>query len=175
MTQIFVGLLVVIAIFITVVVMQPSDFRITRSLLIAAPTSTIFPHVNNLHKFNEWNPWAKIDPASKSTFEGAAEGEGSILRWEGNNQVGSGIMTNTQSKPNEYIQFKMEFLKPMQATNIAEFTFQADGNSTLVTWSMYGKNSFVGKAVSLFMNCEKMVGGQFEKGLANLQAIVEKP
>ena len=174
MTKFFICLFIIIIVFLVVVAMQPNDFRITRSIVIISPASDIFPHVNNPLKFNEWNPWAKIDPAAKNSFEGSTEGVGSIMRWEGNNQVGSGSMTNMESRPNEFIQFKMEFLKPMQATNIAEFTFQPEGSSTLVTWSMYGKNSFMGKAINLIMNCDKMVGGQFEKGLANLKAIVEK-
>jgi len=163
----------IIAIFIAIVATRPDDFRITRSLEIKAPASSLFSQVNNLHNFNEWNPWAKIGPNSKVIFEGASEGVGAIMRWEGNNEVGSGNMTIMESRPNEFVQFKMEFLKPMQATNTAEFTFKQEGNETIVTWSMYGKNNFMGKAVSLFMNCDKMVGDQFEKGLSNLKSIVE--
>ncbi len=163
----------IIAIFLVVVALQPSDFRISRSITIAAQSAAIFPHVNNPQKFNAWNPWGKIDPNAKTTFEGTAEGAGSTMRWEGNHEVGKGSMTNVESRANELIQFKMEFLKPMQATNTAEFTFKPEANGTVVTWSMYGKNSFLGKAINLIMNCDKMVGGQFEKGLKDLKQIVE--
>jgi hypothetical protein len=95
------------------------------------------------------------------------------MSWAGNNKVGVGSMTITESRPSEYIQFKLEFLKPMQATNTGEFSFKPEGDQTTVTWSMNGSNNFMGKVMSLFMNCEKMAGGQFEKGLASLKEIVE--
>jgi Polyketide cyclase / dehydrase and lipid transport len=152
---------------------QPNDFRITRTGSISAPASAIFPHVNTLQKWDAWSPWAKLDPNSKSTFEGPAEGVGAKMSWAGNNKVGVGSMTITENRPSDYIQFKLEFLKPMQATNTAEFTFTPEGNQTTVTWSMSGTNNFMAKVMSLVMNCDKMVGGQFEKGLADLKAVVE--
>jgi hypothetical protein len=164
----------IIVLFVVWVAMQPAEFKISRSLTISARPEVLFSQVNNLHHFNEWNPWAKIDPNSVATFEGADEGVGAIMRWNGNQDVGQGSMSLVESRPHEYIQFKMEFLKPFQATNIAEFSFKEEGEQTIVTWSMSGKNNFVGKAMNMIMNCDKMVGGQFEKGLSNLKAIVEK-
>ena len=152
---------------------QPDEFAVTRTGSFSAPASAIFPHVNNLQKWNAWSPWAKLDPNSKTTFEGPAEGVGAKMSWAGNNKVGVGSMTITESRPSEYIQFKLEFLKPMQATNIAEFSFKPEGEQTTVTWSMRGTNNFMAKVMNLFMNCEKMVGGQFEKGLGDLKALVE--
>lgn len=152
---------------------QPDEFRITRSLLIPVPASAIFPHINNLHKWEAWSPWAKLDPNAKNTFEGPEEGAGSKMSWAGNNKVGVGSMTITESKANESIQFQLDFLKPMKASNKAEFTFQPDGNQTQVTWSMSGTNNFMAKLIGLIMNCDKMVGGQFEQGLASLKAVVE--
>lgn len=163
----------VLAVFLVVVALQPSDFKITRSATIAAPASRIFPHVNNLRSWEEWSPWAKLDPNAKSSFEGTAEGVGAIMRWAGNMEVGEGSMTISESRPNEFIQFKMEFIKPMPGTSTAEFSFKPEGSGTRVTWSMYGKNNFMGKAMSLIMNCDKMVGGQFDKGLASMKTIVE--
>ncbi len=163
----------IISIFIGMVVMQPNDFRITRSLAIKAEAPAVFSQINNLHNFNVWNPWAKIDPNSKVVFEGAEEGVGAIMRWDGNNEVGSGSMTNVENRANEFVKFKMEFLKPMQSTSTTEFTLTNEANQTVVTWSMYGQNNFIGKAMGLIMNCDKMVGGQFEKGLENLKSIVE--
>lgn len=169
----FVFLIIFIAVAAVFISRQPAEFCITRSITISAPASAIFPQANNLHNFNLWNPWAKLDPNSTSTFEGAEEGVGAIMRWEGNNNVGKGSMTATESLPNELIRFRMEFLKPMKATNTAEFTFAPNGDTTLVTWSMSGTNNFIGKAMGLVLNCDKMVGSQFEKGLASLKAIVE--
>jgi hypothetical protein len=161
-----IGLLIVVA-------LQPADFRISRTGSISAPPSAIFPHVNNLHNWEAWSPWAKLDPNAKNSFEGAPEGVGAKLSWAGNNKVGVGSMMITESNPHNFIAFKLEFLKPMQATNIAEFTFKPDGSQTVVTWSMSGHNNFMGKLVGLIMNCDKMVGGQFQQGLAALKAVVE--
>ncbi len=167
--------LIVIAILVIFVLAsrQPDNFRITRTGKISAPASAIFPHVNDLHKWDAWSPWAKLDPNAKNLFEGPSEGVGSKMSWAGNNKVGVGSMTITESRLNELIQFKLEFLKPMKATNIAEFTFTPEGDQTAVTWSMSGTNDFMGKVMGLVMNCDKMVGGQFEKGLADLKAVVE--
>jgi Polyketide cyclase / dehydrase and lipid transport len=169
-------LLIVIALIVIFVLAsrQPDDFSITRSGNISAPASAIFPHVNDLHRWDAWSPWAKLDPNAKNAFEGSEEGVGAKMSWAGNNKVGVGSMTITESRPNDYIQFKLEFLKPMQATNIAEFTFKPEGDQTSVTWSMKGTNNFMAKVMNLFINCDKMVGGQFEKGLASLKEVVEK-
>ena len=152
---------------------QPADFKITRSGSISAPASAIFPHVNNLQKWEAWSPWAKLDPNAKNSFEGPSEGVGAKMSWAGNNKVGVGSMTIMESRPDEFVQFKLEFQKPMQATNIAEFIFKPEGDQTAVTWTMSGTNNFMGKVMNLVMNCDKMVGGQFEKGLADLRAVVE--
>lgn len=161
-------------IFVIAVAMQPSDFRVTRSDTIAAPASAVFSHVNDLQKWEAWSPWAKLDPDAKNSFEGPTSGTGAIMRWVGNNKVGQGSMTIIESRPDELIRFKLEFLKPFVATNTAEFTFHAEDDQTTVTWTMYGKNSFMSKAIGLIMNCEKMVGGQFEQGLATLKSVVEE-
>jgi len=152
---------------------QPSDFKVTRSGIVSAPASAIFPHVNNLQKWEAWSPWAKLDPNAKNSFEGPSEGVGAKMSWAGNNKVGVGSMTIMESRPDEFVQFKLEFQKPMQATNIAEFIFKPEGDQTAVTWTMSGTNNFMGKVMNLVMNCDKMVGGQFEKGLADLRAVVE--
>ena len=159
--------------FVIAAAMQPSDFRVTRTTTISAPASVVFPHVNELQKWDAWSPWAKLDPNAKNSFNGPASGVGAIMRWAGNNKVGQGSMTIMESRPDEFIQFKLEFLKPFKATNTAEFTFNSENNQTTVTWSMYGKNNFMGKAMGLIMSCDKMLGGQFEKGLATLKSLVE--
>lgn len=140
---------------------------------MAAPSPAVFAQVNDFHKWEAWNPWGKIDPAMKQTYEGAPAGTGAIYTWSGKNEVGQGRMTITDSRPSELIRIKLEFMKPFRATNIAEFTFKPERNQTLVTWSMTGTNNFMAKAIHLVMNMDKMIGGQFEKGLASMKSVVE--
>ncbi|MBL0319281.1 MAG: SRPBCC family protein [Alphaproteobacteria bacterium] len=161
--------------FVMVVGMQPADFRISRTMTMSAPAPVVFEQVNDFHKWGAWSPWAKLDPNQKNTFEGPESGVGAVLRWEGNREVGVGSMTIIESRPSDLVRMKLEFLKPFAATDTAEFTFKAKGNQTEVTWSMYGKNDFIGKAMNLVMNCDKMVGGMFEKGLTNMKGTVEAP
>jgi hypothetical protein len=138
-----------------------------------ATPEAIFPHVNDLSKWNAWSPWAKLDPNAKNSFEGPTSGNGAIMRWAGNNDVGEGSMTIVDSRPSELIKFRLDFLKPFAGTNMAEFSFKNEGNLTLVNWSMSGENNFITKAIGLVINCDKMVGEQFEKGLVSLKTIVE--
>ncbi len=170
---ILIALAVIVVVFVAIVAVQPSDFRITRSATIAAPPEAVFAQVNDLHNWEAWSPWAKLDPAAKSTYEGPAAGVGAAFAWSGNNKIGEGRMTVIESRPNVLVRFKLDFLKPFKASNTAEFTFKPEGNQTAVTWSMYGKNNFLSKAVGLFMNCDKMVGGQFEQGLAQMNSVTE--
>ncbi len=171
--KILLGLAVIVVIFVIVVATRPSEFRVSRSATINAPAAAVFPHVNELKKWEPWSPWMKLDPAAKSTFEGPAAGQGAIMSWAGNNQVGEGKMTITESKPNELVRFHLEFYKPMAGTSEAEWTFKPEGNGTTVTWSMTGKNNFIGKAMCMFMDMNQMIGGQFDQGLASIKSIVE--
>jgi hypothetical protein len=163
----------IIAAFVVVVALQPSQFRIARTATISAPAAEVFAQVNDFHNWTAWSPWERIDPSLKRTYEGAPAGTGAGYTWIGNKQVGEGRMTITECRPSELIRIKLEFLKPFTATNDAEFTFKPAGNQTAVTWSMSGKRPFLMKAVCLFMNMDKMVGGQFEEGLANMKSVVE--
>ena len=171
--KILIAVAVIVVVFIVVVAMQPSVFRVTRSTTMSAPAPAVFAQVNDFHKWEAWNPWGKIDPAMKQTYEGAPAGPGAIYTWVGNKNVGEGRMTLTESHPSDLIRIKLEFFKPFAGTNIAEFTFKPAGNQTAVTWSMTGKNNFMAKAIHLFMNMDKMIGGQFETGLAQMKSIVE--
>ncbi len=155
------------------IALQPAEFRISRSTTIAAPAQPVFAQVYDFHKWEAWSPWAKLDPNMKKSHTGAPAGVGSIYSWSGNDQVGEGRMTLTESRPDELIGIKLEFKKPFAATNSTEFNFKADGNRTAVTWSMSGTNNFISKAFGLFMNMDKMVGGDFEKGLAQLKSVAE--
>lgn len=177
--KILLGVAAVLAIivigFVILVSTRPADFRISRSAKMAAPPAKVFTQVNDFHNWDAWSPWAKLDPNANVTFGGEPSGKGATFAWSGNDKVGAGRQTIVESHPDELIQIKLEFEKPFKATNTAEFTFQPEGDQTLVTWSMFGKNNFMGKAISLIMDCDKMVGPDFEKGLASLKAIVEAP
>jgi len=170
---ILIAIPVIIAIFLIVVAMQPSDYRVTRSLAINAPPAAVFPHVNELKKWEAWNPWGKIDPNMKLTYDGPPADVGASYSWVGNSEVGEGKSTITESKPNESVRFKLEFFKPMAGVCDTVFTFKPQGNQTEVTWDMSGRNNFIGKAFCMFMNMDKMIGGQFEKGLADMKTAVE--
>lgn len=172
-TNILIALAVIVVLLVIVVATRPADFRVTRSATISAPPETVFAQVNDLRKWEAWSPWEKIDPALRRTFEGPSAGTGAIYRWVGNKKVGEGSMTITESRPGELVRFKLEFLKPFKATNTAEFTFKPQGNQTVVTWGIFGKNNFMSKAVGLFMNMDKMVGSQLEQGLAQMKSVAE--
>ena len=172
MIPVLLALAFIAILFIIVITGQPDEFKVSRATTIAAPPEKVFPQVNDLHQWKPWSPWARMDPAAKITFSGPPAGTGSAMRWEGNRKVGIGTMTITDSRPSEFIRLRLDFEKPMVATNLAEFHFQTEGGQTRVTWSMSGENRLMGKIFGLFMNCEQMVGGQFEQGLANLQSVM---
>jgi uncharacterized protein YndB with AHSA1/START domain len=166
LTVALIGLVIVIA-------TRPNDFRYTRSATIAAPPEVLFGKINDLHQFQTWNPWAKVDAAAKITYSGPEQGEGAAYSWAGNNEVGEGTMTITESKPNELVRARMDFKKPFAAINTAEFTFKPVAGGTEVSWAMFGPNNFIGKAIGLCIDCDKMVGTQFEAGLENLRKQTE--
>ena len=170
---ILIGLVVIVVVFLIIVALQPADFRLARNTMMSAPPAVIFERVNDFRKWDAWSPWARIDPAMNKAFEGAASGIGAIYTWTGNSKVGAGRMTILESRPDELVKIKLEFFKPFKATNTAEFTFKPEGNQTLVTWSMTGEKNFIAKAFHMFVNVDKMVGRDFEKGLAQMKAIAE--
>jgi hypothetical protein len=171
--KIFIAFALIIVVFVIVVATRPADFRVTRSATIAAPAEAVFAQVNDLHKWDAWSPWAKLDPAMKQTHEGTPAGTGAIYSWAGNKEVGEGRMTIIESRPSELIQIKLEFIKPFAAVNITEFTFKPEGDQTAVEWAMTGTNGFITKAFCMFMDMDKMVGSDFEKGLAAMKTTVE--
>jgi hypothetical protein len=134
----------------------------------------LFERVNDFRQWEAWSPWAKLDPVARNSFGEKSAGTGAVFAWSGNSKVGEGRMTINESRPNELIEIRLEFTRPFNATNTAAFTFKPDGNKTSVTWSMAGRNNLVAKAIGLFLNCDKMVGGRFEKGLANLKQLSER-
>ena len=172
--RILIGLVAIIAIFAIYVAMQPSDFRIERSATLDARPEQVFAQINDFHKWQEWSPWAKLDPKATAKFEGPESGEGAKFSWAGNSEVGKGSMTIRESKPNERIGIQLDFIEPMEATSDAIFTFRPNGDKTDVTWAMEGTAGFIEKAICLvFFNRDEMVGGMFEKGLRNLEAVTK--
>ena len=166
--NILIGLAAVIVIFLIIVATRPADYRVERSATLAASPAALFEQVNDHHKFVVWNPFMKLDPNVKNTFSGPDSGVGAVCSWDGNSDIGAGSATIIESKPNELVRLRMDWKRPMEGVATADFTFKPEGDKTAVTWAMYGKNGFMGKAMSLFMSCEKMCGPEFEKGLADL-------
>ena len=162
--KILIVLAVIVVVCVVVVALQPAEFRVTRSATIAAPPETVFAQVNDLHKWEAWSPWAKLDPAAKYSYDGPAAGVGAAFAWSGNNEVGEGRMTITESRPAELVRFRLDFVKPFKGTSTSEFTFKPEGNQTIVAWTMMGQNNFISKAMHLCMDCDKMLGGSFEQG-----------
>ncbi|MET0679405.1 MAG: SRPBCC family protein [Burkholderiales bacterium] len=174
LVRILIGLAAIVVVFAAVVAMQPSEFRVARSGTIAAPVPTVFAQVNDFHKWPAWSPYDKLDPAMKKIYDGPPAGTGASYAWAGNSHAGVGRATITESRPNEFVRIKLDFEQPFAGTAFAEFRFRPDGERTVVEWSLSGTNNFVAKAVHLFMNMDKMVGGQFEDGLAQLKSVAEK-
>jgi len=155
---------------------KPDTFRVQRSAAIAAPPDKIFPHLNDLHAHRAWSPFEK-DPAMKRTHSGAPAGKGAVYEWEGNREVGKGRIAITESVPSSKLVLALDMLKPFEAHNTVEYTLVPNSNATTattnVTWAMYGTQPFMAKLMSTFIDCDKMVGSQFELGLARLKAIAE--
>lgn len=174
LVKILVVLAILIAAVLIIAAFQPSEFRVVRTEVIAAPPERIFPEVNDFHRWLAWSPYEKVDPAMQRTFEGPAAGVGAVYGWSGNRNIGSGRMTMTESRPSDRIGIKLEFFTPMAGVCQASFTFQPEAGQTRVTWEMTGRNNYVAKIFCLFMNMDKMVGGQFAQGLAELKKVAEK-
>lgn len=164
-----IGLTGAFVLLLVVVATRPAQFHVERTRTMAAPAQAVFEQVNNHRKFVAWNPFMKVDPNVKSTFSGPDSGVGAVCAWEGNRDIGAGACTIVESRPGELVRCRMDWKRPMEGTATVDFTFKPVGDKTEVTWAMYGKNGFMGKAMSLVFDCERMVGPQFEQGLSNLE------
>lgn len=153
---------------------KPDTFRVQRTASIKAPPEKIFAQIDDLHSWGAWSPWEKLDPAMKRAHSGAASGKGAVYAWEGSGEVGAGRMEIIESAPPSRVKIKLDFLKPFEAHNFAEFTLEPKGDATDVTWAMYGPSNYVSKLMSVFVSMDSMVGKYFETGLANLKAATEK-
>lgn len=173
MIPIFLALAFIALIFFIVIAGQPSEFVVSRSATFFAPPEKVFPHVNDLHRWEAWSPWAKLDPNAKNSFTGPESGAGAAMAWDGNKKIGAGKMTIVESKPNESIRLNLEFIRPFRGTSAVDFKFRSEANQTVVTWTMTGKSNFFFKVFGLFKNCDDMVGRDYEKGLASLKSVAE--
>jgi hypothetical protein len=174
-TLAIIGVVVVVAIagILLYAATKPDSFRVQRTVLINAPPDKVFPLVNDIKAWTAWSPYEKKDPAMKRTYGAVTAGKGATYAWEGDKNVGQGSMEIVESGPRK-IAIKLDFLKPFEAHNIGEFIFEPKGDSTAVTWAIYGPSPYMSKVVGTFMNIDDMIGRDFEKGLADLKAAAEK-
>jgi hypothetical protein len=168
-----VAVLVLIVAVIAYIATRPTDSRIQRSAQINAPAEVVFSIINDLRRWGEWSPYDKRDPNMKKTFEGPSAGPGAIYIWNGNSQVGEGRLTIVESKPGELVSMRLEFSRPFKCNNEVNFRIVPSDGGTRVSWIMDGKNNFMGKFMSLIMDMDKMVGTDFEHGLANLNTVAQ--
>lgn len=165
--------LVLIGALLAVIAAQPSTFRVERSITIAAPAEIPFSYANDFTKWAAFSPWENRDPEMKKEYSSPPSGKGATYSWSGNDEVGTGSMTILESVPNERIEMELKFITPFESVAKDGFTFAQSGEGTRVTWHMHGDNDFMGKAFSLFMDMDKLIGGDFEQGLATLKTVSE--
>jgi hypothetical protein len=165
------GLLALLALFIAT---RPADFHLERAIVINAPAEAAFTQVNDFHHWADWSPFEKLDPNMKKTYDGPPKGVGATYAWQGNNKVGQGKMTIKDAKPPASITYELQFIKPFAAVASTEFTLLPDGDkASKVTWAMNGTNNLMGKAFSVFMNMDRTIGADFERGLRGLKSVSE--
>jgi uncharacterized protein YndB with AHSA1/START domain len=167
-------LAIAVAVILILAANKPDTFSVTRDATIQAPPDRLFPLINDFHQWATWSPWENRDPAMQRNYSGAASGRGAVYGWEGNKNVGSGRMEILESSPPSKIVIKLDFLKPFEAHNTAEFTILPQGRASSLTWQMRGPAPFMSKVMQVFMNMDKMIGKDFEAGLANLKRLTEK-
>jgi hypothetical protein len=172
--KILAGVAIALIGFLGFVATRPDKYHVERSQKVSAPASVVFPHLDDLKAWSSWSPWDKLDPAMKKTFEGPAKGVGSSYTWQGNSDVGTGKMSITESQPISKVAYRIEFIEPFTSTAMTNISLKPEGeNAVTVTWAMDGDNNFAGKLFGLFMNMDQAIGGDFEKGLANLKSTTE--
>lgn len=172
---ILLGVLAVLVVAIAFIASRPAGFVIERSALLAAHPEAVFPLVNDFHQWSRWSPYEKRDPNMKRVFDGPDSGPGATYAWSGNRDVGEGRMKIVDATPERSLTIALEFRKPSPSRSLVTFTFAPLEGGTRVTWSMKGENGFLGKAMSLVMNLDAQVGGDFEQGLANLDQAARSP
>lgn len=174
MKKLLIGLVVIVAVVLGLALMQPNTFSVSRSATIKAPPERIIGYLNDFHQWPAWSPWEKLDPAMQRTFGGAPSGQGAVYSWSGNDEVGQGRMEITESAPPSKVVIKLDFIKPFQSSSVTTFALQPQGDSTVVTWTMAGPSQFITRLMGVFVSMDKMIGKDFEKGLAQLKEAAEK-
>lgn len=170
--KILLVVIVLVVVLVGVIMTRPADFTVTRSKTVTARPDVVYAHLVDFHRWQAWSPWERLDPNMKRDFSGAPSGQGAVYSWVGNSDVGEGRMTITDAQPNQRVGIKLDFLEPMAMTSNTEFRLTPSGQGgTKVDWTMTGRHGFIGKGMSLFMNMDKMVGNDFEKGLNNLDSV----
>lgn len=172
--KISIAIIVILAVIFGMALMQPDTFTVTRSTTIKAPPEKIMPLVADFHNWQSWSPWEKLDPNMQRGFSGPASGTGAVYTWTGNSDVGRGRMEITGHEPPSKVTIKLEFVEPIASTNVTEFTLVPQGETTTVNWTMTGPMQLITKIMSVFSSMDKMIGKDFEKGLAQLKAVAEK-
>jgi hypothetical protein len=153
---------------------KPDEFRMQRSARINAPADRIFPHINDLHRWEAWSPFEKLDPAMNKTFAGAPSGPGAVYEWDGNKKAGKGRMEITRSTEPSEVVIKLDFIKPFEGHNVTTFTMTPAADGTDVTWAMTGPTPFAAKIFHVFVNMDRLIGKDFESGLAGLKSVSEQ-
>jgi uncharacterized protein YndB with AHSA1/START domain len=167
-------LAIVIAIVLILAATKPNTFSVQRATTVKAPPERIFPLINDFHQWGSWSPYENKDPAMKRSYSGAADGKGAVYGWEGNKNVGSGRMEILDTSKPSKIVIKLDFFTPFEGHNTAEFTMLPQGDAINLTWLMHGPTPFMSKVMQVFINLDKMIGKDFEIGLANLKRLTEK-
>lgn len=168
-------LLALVAVALVVAATRPDAFRIERSIMIKAPADRIYPFIDDFRQWRAWSPFEELDPALRRTYGGAERGVGATYAWDGSGKAGAGRMAIAEAEPARRVLIDLDFIKPFEAHNKAEFTIAPEGDGSRVTWAMYGPNPLVAKVMQLFVSVDSMVGGDFERGLASLKALAERP
>jgi hypothetical protein len=173
MLMIIILAIVLIAAVLFFAAARPDTFRVQRSMNIKAAPEKVFTLINDFRNWDAWSPWEKMDLTMKKTHSGAESGKGAVYEWEGNKKVGQGRMEIIESSPASRILIQLDFIKPFEGHNMAEFMLKAEGGSTSITWAMYGPSPYFAKLMGLFCNMDNMIGKDFEAGLASIKTIAE--
>jgi uncharacterized protein YndB with AHSA1/START domain len=168
------GVVLLVAVVLAFAATRPDSFSVRRAASIQAPPEKIYPLISDFSRWSAWSPYERKDPAMKRSFSGPAAGKGAVYAWEGNGDVGQGRMEIADAVAPSRVTLKLDFVKPFEAHNKVDFTLEPKGGATEVTWAMDGPMPFISKVITLFVDMDRMVGGDFEAGLANLKAIAEK-
>ena len=172
--KIALGLVVLVGAVLAFAAMMPDAMHVQRAVTIKAPAEKVFPLINDFHSWSAWSPYEKLDPAMKRTYDGPLSGKGAVYEWEGNSQVGQGRMEITETSHPTRVTIKLDFIKPFEGHDVAEFALVPQGDSTTVTWTMDGRSPYVAKLMGVFVSMDNMIGKDFERGLANLKFVAER-